>query len=593
MKLTHMLAGLRSEASSRAIGRSQEPFRRILESGSDVVFVVDRDLRIEYRSRNAFGSVPIGTDVTSLAEVLHPADSLRVATLVGGLSRTPGMTSTLSVRVGAGRGAWFDAEATFTNLLHDDAVEGIIVRLQDVGHWVALEQQLRRQALLDPLTGLPNRVLFRDRLEHALVRARDTAPVALLFFDLDRFKAINDSFGHAAGDQLLVMIAQRLQTVVRAGETVARFGGDEFAILMEDVEDASDASWVAGRIVERLRTPFTLSQTEVHINASVGIALDSGGIRDADELFRNADVAMYEAKSKGGGCCATFEPHMQVAVRQRLELENDLRHAIERHELFVQYQPLVDLETRVLSGVEALVRWCHPRRGILQPVEFISVAEDTGLIVSIGAWVLEHACHEVQGWQSRSQAQSPLKLSVNLSVRQLRDPNIVDLVGRALHRSGLDPAHLVLELTESSLLETGDDAADTLVALKELGVSIAIDDFGTGYSCLSYLQRLPVDILKIDRAFVSGTEYGTPHTRWAFAQTIVQLAANLGLTTTAEGIEDTDQWDALVAMGCQTGQGFHFAHPVDPIDIENLLLDRRQPMVRPSEGAPPGESLEI
>jgi diguanylate cyclase (GGDEF)-like protein len=568
--------GVRNRVGIPAIDGRDESFRRILENGPDVVLVVGRDLAIRYRSHATFGSLAIGADVTRFADLLHAADGPRVAALVDQLARTPGRASTLCVRVGTRHGTWHDAEATFTNLLQDELVGGIVVRLHDVDRWVALEQQLRRQAVLDPLTGLPNRVLFRDRLEHALVRSRDTSPVALLFLDIDRFKAINDSLGHAAGDQLLVMIAERLRTVVRSGETIARFGGDEFAVLMEDFEDPSDTRWVANRIIDALQGPFSLGDTEVHVNTSVGIALHCDGTRDADELFRNADVAMYEAKGNGGGCCAVFEPQMQVAVRERLELENDLRRAVERNELFVQYQPLVDLETKALCGVEALVRWRHPRRGVLQPLEFISLAEESGLIVPIGAWVLERACREVQGWQSRSRTDPPLKLSVNLSVRELHDPSVADRVAHALHRSGLDPAQLVLELTESSLLEAADGAADTLRALKRLGVRLAIDDFGTGYSCLSYLQRLPVDILKIDRAFVSGPDHDTPHTQWAFAQTIVQLAANLGLATTAEGIEDTDQWDALVAMGCQTGQGFHFAHPVDPIDIENLLLSGRQ-----------------
>jgi len=371
---------------------------------------------------------------------------------------------------------------------------------------------------------------------------------------------------------LLVMIAERVQTIVRSGETIARLGGDEFAILIEDVVDPADVGGLATRIVDALATPFKHGVTEMHVSASVGVALLRDGARDADELLRNADAAMYEAKRRGGGCWALFEPRVQVALGERLELESDLRRALDRHELFVQYQPLVDLSTSALRGVEALLRWRHPRRGILLPDDFISIAESKGLIVRIGAWVLERACRDVAGWQRRSGADPALALSVNLSVSQLQDPAMVDTVGRALRRSGLDPAQLVLELTESALLELADVAVDVLHDLKQLGVKIAIDDFGTGYSCLRYLRGLPVDILKIDRAFVSGTEQHAPRTQWALAQTIVQLAANLGFSAMAEGIEDNDQWDALVAMGCDTGQGFHFAHPVDPIEIENLLL---------------------
>ncbi len=295
---------------------------------------------------------------------------------------------------------------------------------------------------------------------------------------------------------------------------------------------------------------------------------------------------MYAAKSRGGGCYAIFEPHMQIAVRERLELENDLRGALGRNEMFVQYQPLVDLESSVLMGVEALVRWRHPTRGVLQPEQFIPLAEVSGLIVPIGAFVLERACRQVQQWQARSEADPPLKLSVNLSARQLQYDGLTEDVRRALHRSALDPSQLVLELTETSLLGAEDLSALALVDLKNLGISIAIDDFGTGYSSLSYLQRLPVDILKIDRSFVSGAEPGGKHTRWALAQTVVQLATSLGLTTTAEGIENREQWEALVAMGCQTGQGFHFAHPVDAFDIEALLM-ADQERVRPKSTVRP------
>jgi diguanylate cyclase (GGDEF)-like protein len=559
---------------------------RILESWPDVVLVVDRGVNITYRSRESIGAIRIGGVGDRLTDVLHPSDVSRVALLVERLSLTPGMVSTIRVRVRSQSDAWCHVEATFSNLVADEMVSGVVVWLQDVGRWVALEHQLRRQALHDPLTGLPNRVLFRDRLDHALVRERNEPPVGLLLFDLDGFKAVNDSFGHAAGDELLVTIAERLQGLVRVGETVARFGGDEFAILLERVEEPADACWVAARILEQLRMPILLQAAQLHVNASVGIAVRRDGAQDADALFRDADVAMYAAKSQGGGRYVLFEPRMRVAVRERLQLETELRRALDRHELFVQYQPLVELDTGVLSGAEVLLRWRHPRRGVLQPGEFISVAEDTGLIVPIGRWVLERACQDLERWQTRSGTMSPLQLSVNLSTRQLRDPGLPEVVAQALRRSTLDASQLVLELPESSLL-AAQNTGETLIALKALGVKIAIDGFGTSDCGLRYLEDLPVDILKIDRVFVSGAHTERPHARWAFAQSIIQLAANLGLTATAAGIEDADQWQALASMGCQTGQGFHFAHPVDAIDIENLLMARQHESVASRSGFAP------
>jgi diguanylate cyclase (GGDEF)-like protein len=574
----------RDRRAERANG--EERFRHIVERSSDVVLLVGPGLVVEYQSSYAFGSASVVGEYGPLSELFHRADAVRVTGLLEELARQPNMIATIGVRVRAGDGTWIDVEATFTNLLEEECVHAIVVNLRDIRQRVTLEEQLRRQALHDPLTGLPNRLLFRDRLEHALARARESAPLALLFFDLDRFKAINDSLGHAVGDELLIVVADRLGSIVRAGETIARFGGDEFAILIEEIQDPADASWVANRIVEELGAPVILSNTEVAVSASVGIAFNAGARGDAEELLRNADVAMYAAKSRGGGCYAIFEPHMQIAVRERLELENDLRGALGRNEMFVQYQPLVDLESSVLMGVEALVRWRHPTRGVLQPEQFIPLAEVSGLIVPIGAFVLERACRQVQQWQARSEADPPLKLSVNLSARQLQYDGLTEDVRRALHRSALDPSQLVLELTETSLLGAEDLSALALVDLKNLGISIAIDDFGTGYSSLSYLQRLPVDILKIDRSFVSGAEPGGKHTRWALAQTVVQLATSLGLTTTAEGIENREQWEALVAMGCQTGQGFHFAHPVDAFDIEALLM-ADQERVRPKSTVRP------
>jgi diguanylate cyclase (GGDEF)-like protein len=450
--------------------------------------------------------------------------------------------------------------------------------LSNVRQLRELNDQLTHQAFHDSLTGLANRARLTDRVQQALERAaRRQQQVVILFIDLDNFKAINDSLGHAAGDQLLVAVSERVRACLRASDTPARLGGDEFAVLLEDVDGPDEAIRVAQRILDSVQMPFGLSQKDVFVNASIGIAVSHLGEVAADELLRNADVAMYAAKEAGKGRYEIFESRLHTAVLERLALEADLRNAIERNELVLHYQPTVCLTSGEISGVEALVRWNHPKRGMVPPLDFISSAESSGLIVPIGRWVLREACRQGREWHRSQPGAEQLSIAVNLSVRQLQEPSIVDDVAEALEWSGLPPELLVLELTESLLMHEADTTVERLWALKALGVRLAIDDFGTGYSSLSYLRRFPVDILKIDRSFVSGVGGGLQDT--VLTEAIVGLSRTLRLQVVAEGIEAPAQLEVLRRLGCQFGQGYFFSRPLAVADLEAYLARELPPRV--------------
>jgi diguanylate cyclase (GGDEF)-like protein len=423
-----------------------------------------------------------------------------------------------------------------------------------------------RQAFNDSLTGLPNRALLLDRMELTLARAeRDDRDVTVLFLDLDGFKPVNDSMGHLAGDRLLIDVARRLKACLRRTETAARLGGDEFAILLADLDDPRRAVEVAERIIAALEEPFTLLGREVFVSASIGIA--SG--RDAPEdLLRNADVAMYRAKRSGGDRYCVFEPGMHTAVVDRLELEADLRRAVARDELALRFQPIVDLRTGGLTGVEALLRWNHPTRGLMAPLDFIPLAEETGLIVALDRWVIAEACAQAARWRERFGAAAPAWVSANLSGHHLLEHDLEASVGRALDAAGLDPACLTLEITETVLVQDVALAVERLERLKELGVRIAIDDFGTGYSSLRYVARFPADFLKIAKPFVDSLHDDRGA---ALVQTIVSLGRSLGMEPIAEGIEHRSQHERLRGLGSTYGQGYLFARPVPAAEIDALL----------------------
>ena len=432
------------------------------------------------------------------------------------------------------------------------------------------KDHFRHAAFHDSLTGLPNRAMFTELLKAEMdsSKRRDDHMFAVLFLDLDRFKNINDSLGHTHGDLLLVAFAERLERALRPVDTLARFGGDEFAILLSGMHDATDAVRVAQRISEELSQPFVLDKNSAFATASIGIALSSSGYDRPEDILRDADTAMYRAKENGKARYEVFDHGMHARAVSRLQLESDLRRAVEEKQFCVYYQPIVSLETGRLAGFEALVRWNHPRRGLVSPADFIPVAEETGLIVPIGEWVLQEACRHIRECQTAHPSHRSLSLSVNLSARQVAQSDLLDRIKEALAISKLNPHHLKLEITESVVMENAEAAALMFKQLRSLGVQLSIDDFGTGYSSLSYLHRFPLNYLKIDRSFVSRLTTDNDN---AIVRTISTLARNLGMEVIAEGIETEEQYQQLKMLGCEYGQGYLFSQPVNNEGVLHLL----------------------
>ncbi|HYM62563.1 MAG TPA: EAL domain-containing protein [Thermoanaerobaculia bacterium] len=442
---------------------------------------------------------------------------------------------------------------------------------REIGERVRVEEQLAFDAVHDPLTRLPNRTLFMSRVEQAIaVNFRERVyDFAVIFLDLDRFKVVNDSLGHAAGDELLRAVAARLVGSVRPSDLVARLGGDEFTVLLENIAGGSDAARVAERISEELARPFTIRTREVFTSASIGIAISTSHYTSVGDIVRDADTAMYRAKEQGGGQYAIFDLQMHLQAVQRLQIEMDLRRAIERREFRLMYQPIVSLQSGDLLGFEALIRWDHPVRGVIMPADFIPIAEETGQIVPIGLWVLYEVCSHMKQWSA--DGLQPLTMSINLSARQVLDPSLLGHVERALALFGIEGGAIRFEITESAIAE--ERARPVLVSMRQLGVELCIDDFGTGYSSLSCLVNLPLNVLKIDRAFVSALDCGTEHEE--MVRTIVALARNLGLTVIAEGVETIQQVRRLEALGVEYGQGYLFAHPLDAEATKGYVANGR------------------
>ncbi|NWF79705.1 MAG: EAL domain-containing protein [Chloroflexi bacterium] len=579
-----------SKRANLALRESEERYALAARGANDGLW--DWDLRTNqiyysprWKAMLGFAEHELGTDPAEWFERVHPDDRERLEIHLQAHFRRLITHFQHEYRIRAsdqsyrwmlcrGLAVW-DAHGTATRIVGSQT---------DITDRKRAEQRLLHDAFHDGLTGLPNRMLFLDRLKHAILRNRRSEghSFAVMFLDLDRFKVINDSLGHSAGDALLEEIARRLEHSMRPGDTAARLGGDEFAILLEDISSSEAALAISERIQQAIAMPLRLNDREMFTTASIGITLYQPGYESAADLIRDADTAMYHAKMRGKACAVVFDPAMHAAAMEQLQVETALRWAVERDELRLHYQPIVALDSQRIEGFEALIRWQHPQRGLLFPRDFIAIAEETGLIVPIGWWVLREACRQLKRWQNEVPGAETLWVTVNLSARQLVQPDVVQIVLGVLDEHQLAAQALKLEITETALVNSSQQVREALSELRAAGVKICIDDFGTGYSSLSYLQRLPVDILKIDRSFIQTIE--ETGDQGAIVGNIIALASVLGLEAVAEGTETASQVQRLRDLHCSYGQGWLFSKPLKPTDAVGLLL--KQPATLPDVSLP-------
>ena len=587
------------------VARSEAHFRSLIENASDAVMVLDASLQVRYASpslERVLGFAPEDVVGKSPVQFVNEGDADAMQRALEAAAAMPGVGPTLEFRR-AGDGAPKYLEATVANMLDNPAVEGIVINMRDVterwhteelrGEKIRAEEQIRQLGLYDSLTDLPNRHLFKEQLSDAVARADRTGQaLVMLSLNLDRFKRINDTLGREVGDLLLKEVASRLNKSLRqtdyvtridsnaASHHIARQGGDEFTVLLGDLSQAQEATKVARRILEALSQPFNLNGNEIVMSASIGIAVYRLDGNDAESLLKNADAAMHYAKEQGKNNCQYYNDKMNTSAFQKMTLESNLHKALERDEFSLYYQPKIDVASGSTIGVEALIRWRHPDLGLVSPAEFIPMAEESGLIVPIGEWVLDSACAQLRAWQE--DGLTPVPVAVNLSAKQFHQQNIAAIVMRALQDHGVDPRLLELEITESTAMRNAEATGTTLRNLKALGVRIAIDDFGTGYSSLSYLKRFPIDSLKIDRSFV--TELPGNQDDATIAQAIITMAHALRLKVIAEGVETEAQLEFLTANGCDEIQGYYFSRPLPAEQCTQLLRDKRKlPLPRAEE----------
>ncbi|MET7619749.1 aminotransferase class I/II-fold pyridoxal phosphate-dependent enzyme [Streptomyces sp. NPDC005408] len=560
--------GLSEEINRR---RSEAYFRTLVHNTSDVILILDDDNTVRYASPSAdgmFGAALLGgTPITGLVDAQDRERALRTVNSARAKDAPDIHDDWRVLNSSAGS---LEVEVRCSNLRHEQTVHGLVLTLRDVTEQRQLERELTHRAFHDSLTGLPNRVLLLERIERALLRGRrDSTLTCVLFIDLDDFKIVNDMMGHSVGDELLVAVARRLTGALRLSDTAARLGGDEFAVLMEGAKEPDDAETLAAQVVQALGRPFRLGSGSTSVSACVGVATarDSD---EAEELLGHADLALYAAKIAGKRQWRRYRPDLHAGMMERHELQASLDSAISDEAFALRYQPIVEIVGGGVAGFEALVRWPHRLRGLVPPKQFITLAEETGHIMPLGAWVLQHAATETAHWQRARPRTDPLYLNVNVSARQFVDPGFVEEVRRVLDTSGLAPGSLVLELTESVLIRRDEQIRTAMRTLKDLGVSIAIDDFGTGFSSLSYLREFPIDVLKVDKSFID--DIVTDGQQVALVEGIVRIADVLGLQVIAEGIENGGQRDLLAAMGCRFGQGFLFARPMTAAEAQRFLV---------------------
>jgi diguanylate cyclase (GGDEF)-like protein/PAS domain S-box-containing protein len=555
----------------------EDRYASLIANASDVIMIVAGDGMVRFVSpacERTLGLKPEALVGRNLNDLWSGEDREKLRAFLAEVAAAPtGTVGPVELRIERGNRRHV-IESVGSNLSQDPAVQGLALNFRDISERKALEEQLRQLAFHDPLTLLANRNLFRDRVQHALTLAqRGQSSVAVMFLDLDNFKNINDSLGHDAGDRLLQAVAQRIVKTTRSSDTVARLGGDEFAVLVEGIATITEVQRLADALIATLDVPFPLNGMEVRVGASIGVAF-SARESGTETLLSNADIAMYHAKAAGKNRHVTFQTQMQDMLQERLRLEADIGRAFSREEFFLEYQPIVDLGTRSLLGVEALVRWRHPEAGVLPPARFIHVVEECGQIDKLGRWVLRRACQDLCNWRGAIAGASGLRLAVNISGQHLQHGELVHDVAQALHESGFEAENLVIELTESTIMYNTDANLERFHRLKALGVRLAIDDFGTGYSSLSYLHRFPIDILKIDRSFVSRLTNSDNGPELASA--VITLGETLGLDTVAEGIEMEPQVAALLALGCVAGQGFLFAKAAPLEQLSNSTFVARR-----------------
>ena len=574
--LVRQVLGVRGEVDLRTQNALEQADRRLaalVRHGSDMLMILEMDTTVRYASPShlqVMGVPPEALVGVRMDHQIHRDDMAKAGPGFARLQRGESLQESLVVRLRDSTGTWRWIEAVGTNLFSEPTIAGLVLNSRDITDRKVLEAQLTELALRDPLTGLGNRRLFADRVTHALERrVRRGSRVAVLMLDLDHFKFVNDTLGHAKGDALLIAVSERLQRVLRAGDTVARLGGDEFAVLLEDLSSDEEADATALRIQQSLERPLRLDERELFVRASIGIAWAADG-QNVDALLSDADVAMYGAKNAGRGRVERFSNEMRASVAERVDLEADLRFALERGELDLVYQPVVDLETGRVSGAEALIRWTHPQHGMVLPGRFIPVAEESELSVDIGRFVIRRAALDAARFRSLDGALRQHRVAVNLSARHLLSSELIADVREALLDAGVGGTALAVELTESVLASNEPVVAVRLQGLRDLGVNIALDDFGTGYSSLAYLRRFPINVLKVDKSVVSSEHLDAAND--GVAKAIVAIGQSLGMRTVAEGLETLEQLDRLRGIGCSIGQGYVFSKPLARDAFEALLL---------------------
>ncbi|MGB3508828.1 MAG: EAL domain-containing protein [Microcoleaceae cyanobacterium] len=553
---------------------SEKRFRALIENSTDIIMILNVDGKVIYSSPSANKSLYNMSENSldrAIFNIVHANDRQLVKhTLQKVIKKSSDKQYVKELKLKNRHKEWKIFEAVFTNLVSDNSIEGIVVNCHNITERKIAEEKLLYDAFHDSLTKLPNRALFMDRLSHAFARYKRHSQelFAVIFIDLDRFKVVNDSLGHLAGDQLIIEVANRLKKDMRHDDTIARMGGDEFAILLEYVKSIENARYIAERIQKLLHLAFTINNQEVYTSASIGIALANKDYKDPADILRDADTAMYRAKTLGKARQEVFDISMYADNLAQLKLEIDLRQALKRNELNLYYQPIVDLKTGLISGFEALLRWKHPERGMVSPVEFIPIAEETGLIIPIGWWTLQQACQQTYYWQQKFPHHS-LTISVNLSGRQFSQPQLVQQIQEILSLTNLEPHSLRLEITETTIMENEQIVMRILSDLKTLNVQLNIDDFGTGYSSLSRLRNFPIDTLKIDRSFVMTMDRESENLE--ITKAIISMASSLGIDVIAEGVETAAQLSLLRNLQCKYGQGYFFSKPVDSCQTTNLI----------------------